>query len=1140
MTFDEVLDQIRELLRSRGRLSYVALKRRFAIDDAYLEDLKAELIEAEQVASDENGRILVWTGNATGAATPAPNWDSGTESPSQSAASLQPSDHRAPSGDRRQLTVMFCDLVGSTALSEKLDPEELHMLVRAYQETCGAVISRYDGHIAQYLGDGLLVYFGYPAAHEDDARRAVQTGLEILAQLQVQSFSQPLSVRIGIHTGLVVVGEIGSGEKREQLALGETPNIAARVQGKAEPNTVVISADTHHLVQSMFAYQALGPQELKGLSTPLPLYRVLHQGTAQSRFAVAVQAGLTPLVGREEEVELLQRRWERVKAGEGLVILLSGEAGIGKSRLLQTLKEYISEDPHIRVEAQCSPFYQNSALYPVAAQLQRFLQFKHNDTPQEKLAKLERSLTPLGLATQEAVTLLAGLLSITLPEDLPPLQLSPQKQKEKTLEILVLWLQEEAACQPVWLVVEDLHWADPTTLELIGLLLGQVSVSRLFVVLTYRPEFSPPWPMRGHMFSLTLSRLLEQQTALMAQRVTGGKSLPPEVIQQLVAKTDGVPLFVEEMTKTVIESELLCERDGQYELTGPLSQFAIPSTLQDSLMARLDRLNSAREVAQLGATIGREFSYQLLQAASSLDETRLRQGLTQLVQAELVYQRGIPPEARYIFKHALLQDAAYQSLLKSIRQQYHQQIGQALVERFSDIAATRPELLAYHFTQAGLNVEAIPYWQKAGQQAVERSAFIEGISHLQNGLAVLEQLPESRDRDTLEFSLQAMLGVALMSSRGWAMPEVLKAYSRAQELAQHIGEMPHLFPVLWGIWAYYAVLGRHPTSIGLAKQCLQLAQRINDPVLLIGAHHTYDISFWQGELVQARYHMEQMCTLYDSQQHSAHAALYGIDLGIAGYHYLELTVWTLGYPELALKLQEDRRGIVGNLRHGHSIAWSFFGSSMLYYLLREPLLAQENAETAVTLSQEQGFHMTIVVGTTSRGWALAQQGHVDEGIAELQQAIRTWRNMGGELGLTWMIASLTDAYLRAGRSDDGLTAVAEALAICQRNDERWCEAELYRLKGELLLNGTGQTRLKNTMKSVAEAEECFHKAMDIAHKQQAKSWELRAAMSLARLWQRQDKSTEAQELLSEVYHWFTEGFDTKDLQEAKTLLGEIS
>ena len=340
MTFDEVLDQIRELLRSRGRLSYVALKRRFAIDDAYLEDLKAELIEAEQVASDENGRILVWTGNATGAATPAPNWDSGTESPSQSAASLQPSDHRAPSGDRRQLTVMFCDLVGSTALSEKLDPEELHMLVRAYQETCGAVISRYDGHIAQYLGDGLLVYFGYPAAHEDDARRAVQTGLEILAQLQVQSFSQPLSVRIGIHTGLVVVGEIGSGEKREQLALGETPNIAARVQGKAEPNTVVISADTHHLVQSMFAYQALGPQELKGLSTPLPLYRVLHQGTAQSRFAVAVQAGLTPLVGREEEVELLQRRWERVKAGEGLVILLSGEAGIGKSRLLQTLKEY--------------------------------------------------------------------------------------------------------------------------------------------------------------------------------------------------------------------------------------------------------------------------------------------------------------------------------------------------------------------------------------------------------------------------------------------------------------------------------------------------------------------------------------------------------------------------------------------------------------------------------------------------------------------------------------------------------------------------------------------------------------------------------------------------------------------------------
>jgi class 3 adenylate cyclase len=714
MTFDEILVQVVDLLQRQGRVSYRALKRRFALDDDYIEDLKAELIKAQRLAVDEDGEVLVWTG-IPGTAPPLspklpqreqpqpPHEDRSTQTVSPSA------EPRAPEAERRHLTVLFCDLVDSTALASQLDPEELREVVRAYQQAGAEVIGRFEGHIAQYLGDGLLVYFGYPQAHEDDAPRAVRTGLGIVeamgrlnARLQ-RDKGVSLAVRLGIHTGLVVVGEMGGGVRHVQLALGETPNLAARLQGLAEPDTVVISGATYRLVQGLFVCQALGVQTLKGVPQPVAVYRVLGESEAHGRLEAAGPSGLTPLVGREQEVGLLVERWQQAKEGLGQVVLLSGEAGIGKSRLVQVVKERVAGEPHPRWECRCSPYHQNSALYPVIDLMQRMLQLQREDSPEARLDKLESALAPYDVSLAEVVPLFASLLSIPLPDDrYPPLALTPQRQKQKTQEAVLAVLLALATRQPVLFIVEDLHWVDPSTLELLSFIIDQVPTARILTLFVFRPEFRPPWAPRSHLTQLTLSRLPRHQTEVMVERVAGGKALPGEVVQQVVAKTDGVPLFVEELTKTMLESGLLREGEDGYELMGPLPPLAIPATLHDSLMARLDRLATVKEVAQLGATLGRAFPYDLLRAVSPLDEATLQHALAQLVEAELLYQRGLPPQATYLFKHALIQDAAYQSLLKSRRQRHHQHIAQVLEARFPELCETQPELLAHHYTAAGL------------------------------------------------------------------------------------------------------------------------------------------------------------------------------------------------------------------------------------------------------------------------------------------------------------------------------------------------------------------------------------------------------------------------------------------------------
>jgi class 3 adenylate cyclase len=823
MTFYEILSQVLVLLQQEGRVSYRALKRQFDLDEAYLEDLKTEIIEVKRLAIDEEGKVLVWIGYPPASSLSTKDQE---EIPPLRSSSLArqslafiplPSDDHydslqsqaelfassvvrwgAQEAERRQVTVMFCDLVGSTELSEQLDPEELREILHAYQKVCAMVINRFEGHLAKYLGDGLLVYFGYPLAHEDDAQRAIRAGLEIVEAIErlntrlQQEREARLAVRLGIHTGLVVAGEMGGGNLREPLAIvGETPNIAARLQSLADPNTVVISAATYRLIQGYFACQALGTHPLRGFSQLIEVYRVLQvEHTTQRRFELNVSMGLTPLVGREQEVRCLLERWEEVQNGRGQVVLLSGEAGIGKSRLIQVIKEHIMRESHIRLECRCSLYYQHSSLYPVIELCQRMLQLNRQDTPQEKLAKLERTLAGYPVSLPDVIPFYASLLSIPLTERYASFSLSPDRRKQKTLEAFLALLLAMSTQQPVLFVVEDLHWIDPSTLDLLNLLIEQTHTARIFTLLTARPVFHPLWPSHPHLTILTPSRLTRKQVRSMVKQLTGGKTLPAEVLQQLVMKTDGMPLFVEELTKMVLESELLREEEDRYVLTGPLPSLAIPSTLHDSLMARLDRLAPVKAVAQLGATLGREFSYELLQAVSPWDERFLQRELARLVEAELLYQWGQPPQAMYLFKHALIQEAAYQSLLKSTRQQYHQQIAQVLTERFPEMAEIQPELLAHHYKEGGLSEQAMLYWQRAGQRAIQRSAYAEAAGHLAKGLELLTSLPDTPTRRRQELILQTTLGQVLMAIKGHAALEVEQAYTRARALYRQVGEVP--------------------------------------------------------------------------------------------------------------------------------------------------------------------------------------------------------------------------------------------------------------------------------------------------------------------------------------------------------------
>ena len=942
-----------------------------------------------------------------------------------------------------------------------------------------------------------------------------------------------ISLRMGIHTGLVVAGEVGGGGRTEQLAMGETPNIAARVQGAAAPGMVAISPATANLLSGHFEWEELGRHTLKGVPEPLLLRRVVRESTAQSQFDTLAAKNLAHMVGREAEEALLRERWNQSQSGQGQVILVSGEAGIGKSRLIDALRERVGNELATQLRLRCSPYYQNSAFYSLIELLQLWSGFEREDSSEGKLAKLKRKLAGYQFTQADTLPLLAAFLSLPSPDDVPLLSLPPQQQRQKTQAALVAWLDEEARRQPTLVIWEDLHWIDPSSLEVLDLLFEQLEAARLCIVLTARSEFAPAWDTKVPLTHVVLQQLGAAQIEGIVANITQGRQLPAELMEQIVTKTDGIPLFVEELTKMLVESEVLQAVNGHYELTAPLSAVSIPVTLQDSLMARLDRLGSAKGVAQVGAVIGREFSYELLQAIRPEGESGLAEELEQLVTAELVFQHEQPPHASYQFKHALIQDTAYESLLRRTRQRHHRQIAEVLETQFPETVASRPELVAHHYTEARLAEQAIPHWQQAGQGAAQRSANVEAVSHLMKGLELLKTLPDTSERVQQELTLQVTLGPALMATKGIVTPEVDHAYSRALELCQQMGESPHIFPVLRGLQLFYLSRGDRQKARDLAEQMLTLAESLQDAVFLLGAHFALGQTlFLSGKVTAALPHLEEGIALYDPQQNQS-LLWAGAHAGVQCLGYAAWALWGLGYPDQSLKKASKAIALAQELNHPFSLSFALFCAARIYQPLRQVQATHERVEALHELATEQELSYYLTLANIYRGWVLFERGQKEVGLDMLRRGIDAKRASGVASGQLHFLSVLAEACGKAGQPEEGLAAVEEALKVFRETEDYLEVMEPYRVKGELLLQSRGQG-------TEAEAEECFQQAIDIARSIEVKSLELRAAISLARLWQRQGKKAEAYQLLSEIYNWFTEGFYTKDLQEAKVLLGELS
>ena len=1090
MGFDELLSQVIALLQRQGRVSYGALKRRFDLDDDYLHDIKTELIDAQRIAADEGGKVLVWIRdeiNGEKDKRVTGESQSRVQSPESTVPqtldflplprdtrrqTLDPADSQfsdsgpraldpgQSNGERRQLTVMFCELGRTPSTEEQPDPEDWHEALLVAQRTCEEIIGRYEGYLAQSLGDGLIIYWGYPRAHEDDARRAVQAGLEIVRAVQRLDYwpiaaVSSVQVRVGIHTGPMIFGATDDQSRREPLALGPTPQIAVHLLAIAEPNTVVLGAATYHLVAGYFTCRPLGLQVLQDQSEPVESYLVLSESGARHRLEAATMAGLTPFIGREEENNLLRKHWEQVQEGRGQVILVSGEAGIGKSRLIQELKEQLVREPSICIETRCSPYYQQSTFYPVIDYIQRSLQFGREETGEAKRQKLERVLARAHL--EDAAPLFANLLSLPFPLGAYT-NLAPQRQREKLLSVIVSWFLSLAKHKPVLTIWEDLHWADPSTLALLQLLMEQLPTARILAVFTFRPEFTLPWPPRSHVTSLMLGRLGFRHAEAMVGNVAKGKTLPREVTEQIVNRTDGVPLFVEELTKMVLESGLVKEEGEVYHLLGPLPPLAIPTTLQDSLFARLDRLAAAREIAQVGAVLGREFAPEVLHAVVGGDEQTLQLALEKLVAAEVLYRRGVAPRTRYVFKHALIQDAAYQSLLTGRRQQYHQQIARILEERFPDTKTMQPELIAHHYTEAGVAARALPAWQKAGQNAIEQSAFVEATKHLDKGLAVLKTLPETPARDQQELHLYALLGPTLMTLHGYSAPDVEKTYAQALELCHRVGETPRRFQVLSGLAVFYLTRGELQTARQLGEQCLSLAQQEDNPSRLLQARVVLaNVLFYQGDFLQAQEHLLQGMALQKGVLPLSPPRTFH-DPGVNALpSLLAWTLWCLGYADRAVQKSEEALALAD--RFGRPLSQVIADVFMcgVRILRREELVALPYAEQAVTLATEQGFSLWAAYGVILRGWALGQQTNPEEGTVQIQQGLGIVRVMGAELVQSWFLLMLAETYGKGGKTAEGLAVIAEAFEGVQKRGEQAFAAELYRLKGELLLNAEAET-----------------------------------------------------------------------------------
>ncbi len=1038
--------------------------------------------------------------------------------------------------ERRQLTVMFCDLVGSTALSARLDPEDLRAVIGAYHRCVAKVIGRGGGFVAKYMGDGVLAYFGYPRADEHDAERAVRTALKLVEEVSGLDTvaAAPLQVRVGIATGLVVVGDlIGEGASQEQAVVGETPNLAARLQALAEPGTVVIAPSTRRLTGGLFEYADLGAVELRGLGAPVAASRVVRESAAESRFEALHGRELTALVGRDEELALSQRRWQQAKAGEGRVVVLIGEPSIGKSRLAQAMLQQLAGEPHTRVRYFCSPHHQASALHPFIAQLEHAAGLSREDMAEARLTKLEALLARSNAGAEE-IGFIAERMSVPTCDKYCLPDLTPQRRKEKTFEALLAQLTRLAARQPVLMLFEDAHWIDPTSLELLTLTVGRASTLPLLLLVTARPEFTPPWPADAHVTTLPLGRLGRREGTTLVARSAGGKPLPAEILEQILARTDGVPLFLEELTKTIVESGLLREEDGHYALDGALPPLAIPSTLHNSLMARLDRLAPVREVAQIGAAIGREFSYPLLSAVAQQPDDRLQEALDRLVGAELVFGRGEFPDAVYTFKHALVQEAAYASLLRERRRTLHARIAEALEGEFPEVAETQPELVAHHYATAGLPAPAIQYYRRAAERAMAASANAEAIAHLTRGLELIGSLPETPERISREIDFRLALGAPLVAIRGWGSVDAQAAYTRAKELCAGAGETPELFRSLVGLCTYYRVRPDLETASALSRELSSLAAKLgSDEFRLLAEYAACVTCCWSGRYARVPSHAAQVRVLYDPERHRG-PKIFMVDPAMASLAIESLALWYLGYPDRASERGLGALSMAQTVAHPFTLCWVLGFEAWLRMLRREPELMAARTKAQLAVAREQGFAWDCAANSMLEiwhdAWITGQCG--DDRIEAFRSALAEGRRIGIGTALGLWHALFAECLEKQGNTDEALTALEAAIVHFERTGDATWEPEVHRLIGDLLL--------RRTPSAPDRAEASYWRAIERARSQEAKSWELRAATSLARLWRDQGKPAEARALLAPVYGWFTEGFDTADLKDAKALLEDLA
>jgi len=1107
---------VAEWLRGLGLEQYAAAFRDNDVDRKVLRRLTGEDLRELGVASIGHRRRLLDAIAALPSGAPQP----GTETILAEAVS---------SGDaeRRQLTVMFCDLVGSTALSTRFDPEDLRELIGAYHRCVTDTVGRFAGFVAKYMGDGVLVYFGYPEAHEEDAERAVRAGRAVIDAVSRLATPEELNVRLGIASGLVVVGDlIGAGAAQERGVVGETPNLAARVQALAEPGTLVIADSTRRQIGALFEIEDLGLRTLAGFAERQRAWRIIGESGVLSRFE-ALRSEATPLVGRGEEIDLLSRRWDQAKSGAGRVVLVSGEPGIGKSRLSAALSRRIQGEPQIRLRYFCSPHHQDSALYPVITQLERAAGFGRDDTVDEKLGKL-RALLVRGAQDETEITLLAELLS--LPNSAGELNLSPQRKREMLFEAELHQLEALARRRPVLMVFEDAHWVDPTSRELLDLTFERVSRLPVLLVVTFRPEFQHAWDSRPQVTLLALSQLGAKDSAMLVEGLAGNAGLSREIVDEIVERADGVPLFVEELTKTVLESGDPGNRVAAVLAASPLPVLSIPATLHASLIARLDRLGPiAKEIGQIGAVLGREFGYDLVEQVAQRPAVELRAGLDRLVKAGLLFCRAVAPQSSYLFKHALVQDAAYGTLLRARRHELHDRVAAVLEQRFADLVERRPELLAHHFNAAGATERATDQWLKAGHYAAARLAHLEAIRHFERGLETLAALPEGRARDGREIELQLARGLSLFTAKGFEASEAPRAYMRARELAEQRGDEGQLFIAVYGLWQANIGSG---TLIGahiLSNRLLQLTSGAADKGLRLQAHHSaWTTCLFAGEPGAALEHCEAGRRLYDPERHRTHRLLYGgHDPGVCARYMGAQVNWVLGHPDKALASGREALALAELVAHPLSLEFVLLFNAMLHVDRGEPGLALRRVEAAETLVAEQrlGF---VMEPRFLRGAALCAQGAFDESVSCLRDALAG--RQGAMTFRPYGFTRLAEALASQGQYSAVIAAVKEGMEAQEKTGALRWGAELLRLQGIALIG----------LNRVEDGQSALEEALRVARQQQAKAYELRAATSLARLWGERGRRAEARGLLAPVYGWFTEGFDTADLQGAKALLDELA